>query len=144
MFLSTSFSPQLVRIIFYNLSYLHTNLMISVCLLPRLFKIDVWPANSSIVLKWIFIEPVWSWALVIPSIFSKKYLCANFSHDFGLCTQVSCKIDVLIFHWILTSPLQQRTRGTFWTDRSKNANRQSIGAWQGGQLKISKSKIKAR
>ena len=31
----------------------------------------------------------------------------------------------------------------FWTDGTKNTNRQSIGAWKGGQLTISKSKIKA-
>ena len=34
-------------------------------------------------------------------------------------------------------------KAKFWTDRTKNTNRQSVGSWANGQLKVSKSKIRA-
>jgi len=40
----------------------------------------------------------------------------------------------------LTQP--KKIRNTFWSDRTKNSNRQSIGSWKGGQLTVSKTKIK--
>ncbi len=40
----------------------------------------------------------------------------------------------------LTQP--KKVRNTFWSDRTKNSNRQSIGSWKGGQLTVSKTKIK--
>ena len=40
----------------------------------------------------------------------------------------------------LTKPKSGKKSG-FWQDNTKNTNRQSIGAWKGGQLSISKSKF---
>ena len=39
----------------------------------------------------------------------------------------------------LTKP--KGSKGGFWSDKTKNTNRQSIGSWKGGQLNISKAKI---